>query len=92
MQIGHSLRYLSQFLVGFTIGFISVWQLTLLTLAVVPLIAIAGGAYTLIMSTFSQKGEAAYAEGGKIAEEVNYGLIFPFFVLPWHQNKITARH
>ncbi|KAL3514789.1 hypothetical protein ACH5RR_027506 [Cinchona calisaya] len=67
--IGHSLRYLSQFLVGFAIGFISVWQLTLLTLAVVPLIAIAGGAYTLIMSTFSQKGEAAYAEAGKIAEE-----------------------
>ncbi|CDP07374.1 unnamed protein product [Coffea canephora] len=69
-KIGHSLRYLSQFFVGFAIGFISVWQLTLLTLAVVPLIAIAGGAYTLIMSTISQKGEAAYAEAGKIAEEV----------------------
>lgn len=74
MQIGHSLRYLSQFFVGFAIGFISVWQLTLLTLAVVPLIAIAGGAYTLIMSTISQKGEAAYAEAGKIAEEVSYSL------------------
>lgn len=69
-KIGHSLRYLSQFFVGFAVGFISVWQLTLLTLAVVPLIAIAGGAYTLIMSTISQKGEAAYAEAGKIAEEV----------------------
>lgn len=51
-------------------GFISVWQLTLLTLAVVPLIAVAGGTYTIIMSNLSQKGEAAYAEAGKVAEEV----------------------
>jgi len=71
MQTGHTIRYLSQFIVGFAIGFISVWQLTLLTLAVVPLIALAGGAYTIIMSTLSEKGEAAYAEAGKVAEEVN---------------------
>ncbi|XP_043813018.1 ABC transporter B family member 13 isoform X2 [Manihot esculenta] len=64
------MRYLSQFIVGFAIGFASVWQLTLLTLAVVPLIAIAGGAYTIIMSTLSEKGEAAYAEAGKVADEV----------------------
>ncbi|XP_040970649.1 ABC transporter B family member 13 isoform X1 [Gossypium hirsutum] len=70
-KTGHAFRYLSQFIVGFAIGFTSVWQLTLLTLAVVPLIAIAGGAYTIIMSTLSEKGEAAYAEAGKIAEEVN---------------------
>lgn len=73
MQTGHSLRYLSQFIVGFSIGFTSVWQLSLLTLAVVPLIAFAGGAYTIIMSTLSEKGEAAYAEAGKVAEEVSTG-------------------
>lgn len=69
-KTGHAIRYLSQFVVGFAIGFTSVWQLTLLTLAVVPLIAVAGGAYTIIMSTLSEKGEAAYAEAGKVAEEV----------------------
>ncbi|XP_076951580.1 ABC transporter B family member 13-like [Bidens hawaiensis] len=68
-KIGHGLRYLSQFIVGFVVGFTSVWQLTLLTLAIVPLIAFAGGAYTMIMSTLSEKSEAAYAESGKIAEE-----------------------
>ena len=71
MQIGHALRYFSQFVVGFGIGFTSVWKLTLLTLAIVPLVAIAGGAYTIIMSTLSEKGEAAYAQAGKTAEEVN---------------------
>ncbi|KAF5955890.1 hypothetical protein HYC85_008746 [Camellia sinensis] len=69
-KIGHGLRYLSQFFVGFAFGFTSVWQLTLLTLAVVPLIAVAGGTYTIIMSNLSEKGEAAYAEAGKVAEEV----------------------
>ncbi|KAK4275085.1 hypothetical protein QN277_018224 [Acacia crassicarpa] len=69
-KTGHAIRYLSQFIVGFAIGFTSVWQLTLLTLAVVPLIAVAGGAYTITMSTLSEKGEAAYAEAGKVAEEV----------------------
>ncbi|KAK3007713.1 hypothetical protein RJ639_015058, partial [Escallonia herrerae] len=69
-KIGHGLRYLSQFFVGFAVGFTSVWQLTLLTLAVVPLIAVSGGAYTVIMSTLSRKSEAAYAEAGKVAEEI----------------------
>ncbi|XAR61640.1 Xenobiotic-transporting ATPase [Bertholletia excelsa] len=69
-KIGHGLRYLAQFVVGFAIGFTSVWQLTLLTLAVVPLIAVAGGTYAVIMSSLSEKGEAAYAEAGKVAEEV----------------------
>ncbi|XP_061969919.1 ABC transporter B family member 13-like isoform X2 [Populus nigra] len=31
--------------------------------------AVAGGAYTIIMSTLSEKGEAAYAEAGKVADE-----------------------
>ncbi|KGN60047.1 ABC transporter B family member 13 isoform X1 [Cucumis sativus] len=69
-KTGHAMRYFSQFIVGFAIGFTSVWKLTLLTLAIVPLVAIAGVAYTVIMSTLSQKGEAAYAQAGKTAEEV----------------------
>ncbi|KAJ6938350.1 ABC transporter B family member 13-like [Populus alba x Populus x berolinensis] len=68
-KTGHAVRYLSQFFIGFVFGFKSVWQLTLLTLAVVPLMAVAGGAYTIIMSTLSEKGEAAYAEAGKVADE-----------------------
>ncbi|CAH2034109.1 unnamed protein product [Thlaspi arvense] len=66
----HVLRYLSQFIAGFVVAFLSVWQLTLLTLAVVPLIAIAGGGYAIVMSTISEKSEAAYADAGKVAEEV----------------------
>lgn len=70
MQMCHGLCFLSQFLVGFSLGFALVWKLTLLTLAIVPLIAAAGGGYTVIMSSLSKKGEDAYAEAGKVAEEV----------------------
>lgn len=69
-KMSHSLCYLSQFVVGFSLGFLIVWQLTLVTLAIVPLIAVAGGAYTVIMSSLSKRGEDAYAEAGKLAEEV----------------------
>lgn len=58
-------------MVGFIVGFSSVWQLTLLTLAIVPLMVIAGGIHTVTMSGLSKKGEAAYAEAGKIADEVD---------------------
>ncbi|KAL8172117.1 hypothetical protein V2J09_023921 [Rumex salicifolius] len=68
-KVGHSIRYLSQFVVGFAIGFSSVWQLTVITLAVVPLIAVSGGAYAVTMSSISKKTEAAYAEAAKAAEE-----------------------
>ncbi|PIA57360.1 hypothetical protein AQUCO_00600234v1 [Aquilegia coerulea] len=69
-KMGHFLRYLAQCLSGFAVGFTSVWQLTLLTVAVVPFIALVGGAYAIIMSGLSKKGEAASAAAGKVAEEV----------------------
>ncbi|XP_073289993.1 ABC transporter B family member 13-like isoform X1 [Primulina huaijiensis] len=69
-KICHCICHLSTFFVGFLLGFCSVWQLTLLTLAIVPLIAVAGGVYTIIMSSLSKKGEDAYAEAGRVAQEV----------------------
>lgn len=81
MQMSHSLCYLSQFVVGFCLGFSLVWQLTLVTLAIVPLIAVAGGAYTVIMSSLSKRGEDAYAEAGKLAQEVDDELPLPCLVL-----------
>ncbi|KAL8129601.1 hypothetical protein V2J09_018756 [Rumex salicifolius] len=68
-KVGHSIRYLCQFLVGFGIGFVSLWQLTLVTLAVVPFIAVSGGAYAVAMSSLSKQSEAAYAQAAKAAEE-----------------------
>lgn len=68
-KIGHYLHYMARFLAGFAVGFSSVWQLTLLTVAVVPLMAIAGGAYAAAMTGLSKKSQLAYVEAGKVAEE-----------------------
>eukprot|EP00250_Pteridium_aquilinum_P013715 c21526_g1_i1 orf=740-4684(+) len=68
-KMGHYLHYMARFIAGFAVGFSSVWQLTLVTLAVVPLIAAAGGTYAAIMIGLTGKSQKAYAEAGKIAEE-----------------------
>ena len=71
-QMGHYLHYMARFIAGFAVGFSSVWQLTLVTLAVVPLMAAAGGTYAAIMIGLTAKSQKAYAEAGKIAEEVHF--------------------
>eukprot|EP01018_Ginkgo_biloba_P019291 Gb_18150 [translate_table: standard] len=68
-KVGHYLHYMARFITGFAVGFSSVWQLTLLTVAVVPLMAIAGGTYAAITTGLSKKSQVAYAEAGKVAEE-----------------------
>eukprot|EP00249_Psilotum_nudum_P017807 c26498_g2_i1 orf=1-1242(-) len=68
-KMGHYLHYMARFFAGFAVGFSSVWQLTLLTLAVVPLMALAGGSYAAVMIGLTSKSQKAYGEAGKIAEE-----------------------
>ncbi|KAK9129439.1 hypothetical protein Sjap_009926 [Stephania japonica] len=69
-KMGHVVRYFSQFLLGFVVAFSQVWKLTLLTMAIVPLLAAAGASYAIALSNLSKKGETAYAGAGKFAEEV----------------------
>ncbi|KAA8525861.1 hypothetical protein F0562_007716 [Nyssa sinensis] len=47
-KVGNFMHYISRFIAGFTIGFIRVWQISLVTLSIVPLIAIAGGVYAYV--------------------------------------------
>lgn len=56
---------------GFVVGFTAVWQLALVTLAVVPLIALIGGIHTATLSKLSAKSQEALSEAGNIAEQVN---------------------
>ncbi|KAJ7542537.1 hypothetical protein O6H91_10G110600 [Diphasiastrum complanatum] len=68
-KAGNYLHYMARFLAGFAVGFSSVWQLTLLTLAVVPAIAFAGGVYANTMIGLTNQNQKAYAKAGEIAEE-----------------------
>lgn len=74
VQMGNYLHYLSTFIGGFAVAFSGLYKLALLTLAVVPLIAIAGVLYTLALTGLTSQGQAAYSKAGIIAEQVRMCL------------------
>lgn len=61
---------MATFVSGFIVGFTAVWQLALVTLAVVPLIAVIGGIQTSALAKLSSKGQEALSKSGNIAEQV----------------------
>lgn len=69
-KVGKFLHYISRFVAGFAIGFIRVWQISLVTLSIVPLIAIAGGIYAYVATGLIARVRKSYVKAGEIAEEV----------------------
>uniref|UniRef100_A0ACD5ZM10 Uncharacterized protein n=1 Tax=Avena sativa TaxID=4498 RepID=A0ACD5ZM10_AVESA len=69
-KVGNFMHYISRFLAGFAIGFSRVWQISLVTLAIVPLIAIAGGTYAYVTIGLMARVRKSYVKAGEIAEEV----------------------
>ena len=66
------MHYISRFIAGFAIGFTSVWQISLVTLAIVPLIALAGGFYAFVAIGLISRVRKSYIKAGQVAEEVSY--------------------
>lgn len=69
-KVGNFMHYISRFIAGFAIGFVSIWQISLVTLSIVPLIAIAGGIYAYIATGLIARVRKSYVKAGEIAEEV----------------------
>ncbi|KAK1307181.1 ABC transporter B family member 2 [Acorus calamus] len=69
-KVGNFMHYMSRFVAGFAIGFARVWQISLVTLSIVPLIAIAGGVYAYIAIGLMARVRKSYVKAGEIAEEV----------------------
>ncbi|CAH1803157.1 unnamed protein product [Owenia fusiformis] len=63
-------QWMSTFFAGYILGFILGWKLTLVILALSPLIVLGGGAVGRIMGVFTHKEQQAYAKAGSVAEEV----------------------
>ena len=61
---------MATFVAGFAVGFMSLWKLALVTLAVVPLIAIAGGFYAACLTEHTARTQQQYWEAGSIVEQV----------------------
>ncbi|GFZ17130.1 P-glycoprotein 2 [Actinidia rufa] len=69
-KVGNFMHYISRFIAGFAIGFLRVWQISLVTLSIVPLIAIAGGVYAFVATGLIARVRKSYVNAGEIAEEV----------------------
>lgn len=68
-KMGNFIHHMATFLGGFAVGFSCVWRLCLVTLAVVPVIAFAGGLYAYTLTRLTSKSQKAYGEAGSIAEQ-----------------------
>lgn len=68
-KLGNFIHYMATFVSGFVVGFTAVWQLALVTLAVVPLIAVIGLIHTTTLSNLSSKSQESLSQAGNIAEQ-----------------------
>ncbi|KAF6140223.1 hypothetical protein GIB67_000271 [Kingdonia uniflora] len=68
-KLGNFIHYMATFVSGFIVGFTAVWQLALVTLAVVPLIAVIGGIQTTTLAKLSSKSQESLSQAGNIVEQ-----------------------
>ncbi|KAJ4707471.1 ABC transporter B family protein [Melia azedarach] len=68
-KVGNFIHYLSTFLAGLVVGFVSAWRLALLSIAVIPGIAFAGGLYAYTLTGLTSKSRESYSNAGIIAEQ-----------------------
>ncbi|KAG9476541.1 hypothetical protein GDO78_003207 [Eleutherodactylus coqui] len=69
-KIAMLLQSLTTFITGFIIGFVKGWKLTLVILAISPVMGLSAAVWAKILSTFTNKELSAYAKAGAVAEEV----------------------
>ncbi|XP_039567137.1 ATP-dependent translocase ABCB1 [Passer montanus] len=69
-KIGLLVQALTTFVTGFVVGLIRGWKLTLVILAVSPVLGLSAALWAKVLSAFTDKEQAAYAKAGAVAEEV----------------------
>ncbi|XP_058153055.1 ATP-dependent translocase ABCB1 isoform X2 [Dasypus novemcinctus] len=69
-KIGIFFQSLATFFTGFIVGFTRGWKLTLVILAVSPVLGLSAAVWAKILSSFTDKELLAYAKAGAVAEEV----------------------
>ncbi|XP_058534307.1 ATP-dependent translocase ABCB1 isoform X1 [Ochotona princeps] len=69
-KIGMFFQSVATFLIGFIVGFTRGWKLTLVILAISPVLGLSAAIWAKILSSFTDKELLAYAKAGAVAEEV----------------------
>ncbi|XP_064648001.1 ATP-dependent translocase ABCB1-like isoform X1 [Lineus longissimus] len=69
-KLANFFQWFTTFIAGITIGFVNGWLLTLVILAVSPLLVICAALMTKLAGSLTSKELTAYAKAGGVAEEV----------------------
>ncbi|XP_010585594.1 ATP-dependent translocase ABCB1 [Loxodonta africana] len=69
-KIGIFFQSIATFFTGFIVGFTRGWKLTLVILAISPVLGLSAAVWAKILSSFTDKELLAYAKAGAVAEEV----------------------
>uniref|UniRef100_A0A669QP54 ATP binding cassette subfamily B member 11 n=1 Tax=Phasianus colchicus TaxID=9054 RepID=A0A669QP54_PHACC len=69
-QVAIFIQRLTTFVCGFLLGFVSGWKLTLVIIAVSPLIGVGAAVYGLAVAKLTGRELKAYAKAGAVADEV----------------------
>uniref|UniRef100_A0A8D0CKQ7 ATP-binding cassette, sub-family B (MDR/TAP), member 11a n=1 Tax=Scleropages formosus TaxID=113540 RepID=A0A8D0CKQ7_SCLFO len=69
-QVSIFIERVSTFVFGFMVGFIGGWKLTLVVIAVSPLIGLAAGLMAMAVARLTGRELKAYAKAGAVADEV----------------------
>ncbi|KDP28337.1 hypothetical protein JCGZ_14108 [Jatropha curcas] len=67
-KVGKFLQLTATFVGGFLIAFIKGWELTLVMLAAIPPLAIAGAIMSILISKMANRGQNAYAKAATVVE------------------------
>ncbi|XP_072507673.1 phosphatidylcholine translocator ABCB4 isoform X3 [Notamacropus eugenii] len=68
-KVGMFFQAVATFFAGFIVGFMRGWKLTLVIMAISPILGLSAAVWAKILSAFSDKELAAYAKAGAVAEE-----------------------
>ncbi|XP_063781220.1 ATP-dependent translocase ABCB1-like [Pseudophryne corroboree] len=63
-------QYSATFLAGFIVAFVKGWKLTLVILAVSPILGLSAALWSKVLAAFTSQELEAYAKAGSVAEEV----------------------
>ncbi|XP_067300623.1 bile salt export pump [Pseudorasbora parva] len=69
-QVSICIERISTFIFGFMVGFIGGWKLTLVVVAVSPLLGLAAGLMAMAVAKLTGRELKAYAKAGAVADEV----------------------
>ncbi|KAL7385707.1 hypothetical protein ABVT39_026845 [Epinephelus coioides] len=69
-QVAIFIERISTFVFGFMVGFIGGWKLTLVVIAVSPLIGVAAGLMAMAVARLTGRELKSYAKAGAVADEV----------------------